>query len=71
MIAAAALAGPVGVFAQDLPQDPAPLTVGTLAPDFVLTGATRYGVLREPVRLSDFPGKTVILAFFYRARTKG
>jgi peroxiredoxin Q/BCP len=45
--------------------------VGTLAPDFALTGASRYGVLRDPVRLSDFRGKTVVLAFFYRARTKG
>ena len=45
--------------------------VGTMAPDFALTGATRYGVLRDPVHLSDFRGKTVVLAFFYRARTKG
>jgi peroxiredoxin Q/BCP len=45
--------------------------VGTLAPDFTLTGASRYGVLRDPVRLSDFRGKTVVLAFFYKARTKG
>jgi peroxiredoxin len=42
-----------------------------MAPDFVLPGATRYGVLRDPVRLSDLRGKTVVLAFFYRARTKG
>ncbi|MEO7180887.1 MAG: redoxin domain-containing protein [Gemmatimonadaceae bacterium] len=49
---------------------PAP-EVGTLAPDFTLPGATRYGTLKEPVRLSDFRGKTVVLAFFYRARTKG
>lgn len=45
--------------------------VGSTAPDFAITGATRYGVLREPVHLSDFRGKTVVLAFFYRARTKG
>jgi peroxiredoxin Q/BCP len=45
--------------------------VGAMAPDFTLTGASRYGVLRDPVRLSDFRGKTVVLAFFYRARTKG
>ena len=45
--------------------------VGALAPDFALRGATRYGVLRDSVRLSDFRGKTVVLAFFYRARTKG
>ena len=45
--------------------------VGTMAPDFALAGATRYGLLRDPVRLSDLRGNTVVLAFFYRARTKG
>jgi cytochrome oxidase Cu insertion factor (SCO1/SenC/PrrC family) len=45
--------------------------VGAVAPDFALSGATRYGVLRDSVRLSDFRGKTVVLAFFYRARSKG
>ena len=45
--------------------------VGSMAPDFTLPGATRFGTLREPVKLSDFRGKTVVLAFFYRARTKG
>jgi hypothetical protein len=50
---------------------PAPLQVGATAPDFALPGATRYGVLKDPVRLSGFKGKTVVLAFFYKARTKG
>ena len=48
-----------------------PLEVGAAAPDFTLPGATRYGVLAKPVRLSDFTGKTVVLAFFYKARTSG
>ena len=52
------------------PVYPAP-DVGSMAPDFSLPGATRYGLLRDPVRLSDYRGKTVVLAFFYRARTKG
>jgi cytochrome oxidase Cu insertion factor (SCO1/SenC/PrrC family) len=52
------------------PAEPIP-EVGTLAPDFALTGATRFGVLRDPIHLSDFRGKTVVLAFFYKARTKG
>ena len=52
------------------PVDSAP-QVGAMAPDFAIRGATRYGVLRDSVRLSDFRGKTVVLAFFYRARTKG
>ena len=45
--------------------------VGTMAPDFALPGATRYGLLRDSVHLSDFRGKTVVLAFFFKARTKG
>ncbi len=48
-----------------------PLEVGAMAPDFALSGATRYGVLRDPVRLSDFRGRTVVVAFFFRARTRG
>jgi thioredoxin-dependent peroxiredoxin len=49
----------------------APLEIGAAAPDFQLPGATRFGVLQNPVRLSDFEGKTVVLAFFPRARTRG
>jgi hypothetical protein len=48
-----------------------PLEVGAVAPDFTLPGGTRYGVLKDPIRLSDFKGKTVVLAFFFRARTRG
>ena len=48
-----------------------PLEVGQPAPDFALTGATRFGVLKDPVRLSSFRGKTVVLAFFFKARTRG
>lgn len=47
------------------------LEVGAMAPDFALPGATRYGLLEEPVRLSDYEGKTVVLAFFFRVRTRG
>lgn len=45
--------------------------VGTMAPDFSLPGATRYGLLKEPVKLSEYRGRTVVLAFFFKARTKG
>ena len=45
--------------------------VGSMAPDFALRGATRYGVLADSVRLSEYRGNTVVLAFFFRARTKG
>jgi len=53
------------------PPSPPPLEVGAVAPDFAMPGATRYGTLKPPVRLSDYKGKTVVLAFFYKARTKG
>jgi hypothetical protein len=49
----------------------AAVKVGQSAPDFQAPGATRYGLLANPVSLSDFSGKTVVLAFFYKARTKG
>jgi cytochrome oxidase Cu insertion factor (SCO1/SenC/PrrC family) len=48
-----------------------PLEVGATAPDFTLPGATRFGLLRQPVHLSDFKGKTVVVAFFFKARTRG
>jgi hypothetical protein len=73
-LASAVLAGPaVRAEAQAVPAAPSPqpLEVGAVAPDFALPGATRFGVLRDPVRLSDFHGKTVVLAFFFRSRTRG
>jgi peroxiredoxin Q/BCP len=45
--------------------------VGDVAPDFDVRGSTRYGLLRDGVRLSDFRGQTVVLAFFSRVRTRG
>jgi len=69
LMAAAAFAAPTTVQAQE--EAPKPLEIGAVAPDFELPGGTRYGVLAEPVRLSDFKGKTVVLAFFFRARSRG
>lgn len=46
-------------------------SVNDLAPNFTLNGATRYGLLKTPVTLADYRGRTVVLAFFYQARTKG
>jgi peroxiredoxin len=48
-----------------------PLAVGAVAPDFALSGATADGVLEQPVRLNDFRDQTLVIAFFYRARTRG
>ncbi|MGH7466002.1 MAG: hypothetical protein ACREK1_12550 [Longimicrobiales bacterium] len=69
LTAPAALA-PAAVTAQQ-PDVPAPLEIGAVAPDFTLPGATRHGVLREEIKLRDYAGKTVVLAFFFRARTRG
>jgi peroxiredoxin Q/BCP len=67
-IAGLALAGATPSSAQEA----SPLlAVGEMAPDFALPGATRYGDLAEPVRLSDYRGETVVLAFFFRVRTPG
>ena len=72
---AASLLGAGSLAAQQAPvaaaPSPPPLEIGAVAPDFTLPGATRYGVLKDPVKLSDFKGKTVVLAFFFKARTSG
>jgi hypothetical protein len=67
LAAGLAVAGPAGSAAA---QDSIPLAVGTKAPDFELPGATRDG-LAGPIRLSDFRDQTVVIAFFYQARTRG
>ena len=59
---AAATAQPAG--------PPAP-NVGDAAPDFTFRGITRYGSLRDPSRLSDYKGQTVVLWLFIKARTRG
>lgn len=71
MLLAAGLAAQTPAAKPAGPPPPTPLAVGTQAPDFALPGATRYGLTAQPVHLSDFKGKTVVLAFFYEARTKG
>ena len=69
---AAIVAGALAPLSWALAQEaPRVLEVGEMAPDFEVLGATRWGVLEEPVRLSDFRGKNVVLAFFYRVRTPG
>jgi peroxiredoxin Q/BCP len=64
-IAATPLAAPLAAQERSYP------AVGQAAPDFALAAATRKGVRLNPVRLGDYRGKTVVLAFFYKARTKG
>ena len=70
----AALALPVGLIGAQQTAAPPPQTgpkVGEVAPDFSLPGATRYGLLKDPVTLSGLRGRTVVLAFFVKARTRG
>ena len=72
-LTAVALAVPGWLAAQATPAVPAAAAapaVGDTAPEFVLPGATAAGAA-GPIRLSDFRGKTVVLAFFFKARTKG
>jgi peroxiredoxin Q/BCP len=77
VLAAAVLsiAVPAALAAQAQPQQqaaPAPgPQVGEMAPDFTLPAATREGVRAAPVKLSELRGKTVVLAFFPSARTRG
>lgn len=67
-IAAAAVLA-VGVACTGASQEP--LALGAAAPPFALTGATRDGVLPAKVQLADLRDKTVVIAFFYKAKTKG
>ena len=76
-LAGALLAGATGLLAAQQPQPPQPGSAafapdtGVMAPDFSLPGATRYGLLTQPVKLSELRGQTVVLAFFPKARTRG
>ena len=69
--AASLLAAGTAYAQQNAAVTPTGPSVNDVAPDFNLVGATRYGLLKTPVRLSDYRGRTVVLAFFYQARTKG
>lgn len=45
--------------------------VGEVAPEFTVRALTRDGVLAAPISLAEQRGKTVVLAFFPKARTPG
>lgn len=67
LVLALASAAPAALAAQDT----IPLKVGDVAPEFALRAATAEGVAPGLVKLSDFRDQTVVIAFFYKARTKG
>jgi hypothetical protein len=72
LVLTAALGVPAAAVGQEQQPDmPPPLEVGAVAPDFTIPGATRHGVLQEEISLRDYAGRTVVLAFFFRARTRG
>ncbi len=69
-LAFVALATAAGAQAPAAQPDAGP-KVGDVAPEFSLPGSTRDGLLGKPLRLHDFRGQVVVLAFFPKARTKG
>ena len=70
LVAAAGIARAQQPVAAGQPVDVGP-RVNDVAPNFTLAGATRYGLLNTRVSLADYRGRTVVLAFFFKARTKG
>src|SRR5262245_44554633 len=68
---ALALAAATPVSAQATQEGSVFLPVGTMAPDFAVQGGIRYGLIAQPIRLSQFRGKTVVLAFYFRVRGGG
>ncbi|MGD8494556.1 MAG: hypothetical protein PVF05_00095 [Gemmatimonadales bacterium] len=71
LLVAAGLAGAPSAAAQVADVAPEPLAVGTKAPDFTLVGADADGVLSDSIRPTDFRGHTLVIAFFFRARSSG
>jgi hypothetical protein len=61
----ALVAAPLGTAAAQATVD-----TGSVAPNFTAPGANMSGVIPS-VSLAAYKGKTVVLAFFYKARTKG
>ena len=68
LLAGGLATGPATLHAQEAAE---PLAEGMPAPGFALVAATSDGIAADPVRLSDYRGQTLVIAFFFRARTKG
>jgi thioredoxin-dependent peroxiredoxin len=68
-LVAALVAAPAALTAQ-APVDHSP-AVGDMAPDFTVPASNNGKVLAKPFKLSDYRGKTVVLAFFPKSRTSG
>lgn len=66
VLLAALLLAPAVLVAQDTGPK-----VGDMAPNFTLPAATMNGASAKPVQLSALRGRTVVLAFYPKARTSG
>ena len=53
------------------PTPPPEIEVGLVAPDFTIGVADSAGVAAKPVKLSDYRGKVVVLAFYPADRSSG
>lgn len=53
------------------PPPPAEIDIGKIAPDFTMEWADSSGPIAKPVKLSDFRGKVVVLAFYPADRSTG
>ena len=62
------------VSAPQMPAAPTPppeIEIGKIAPDFTIGVADSSGVAAKPVKLSDYRGKVVVLAFYPADRSSG
>jgi len=77
LLTGVSLAAPLSLASQQPAPPPAPppeatpLAVGADAEDFTLSAATLDGVSATPIRLRDLRDQTVVIAFFFRARSSG
>ena len=73
MLTAGLLAGTLAAFgaAPGSAQEIDLMDVGEMAPDIEFVGAAADGVMEGTRRLSEYRGETVVLAFFFKARTRG
>jgi len=71
IIAIAAVAGAATAAAPHALEAQSGPAVGAVAPDFSLPAATKDGILPQNISLAGLRGRTVVIAFFPKARTPG
>lgn len=74
-VAGIALAASLASAQQPAPAAPAPALpipeVGSIAPDFEFRAVTKAGIQTRAEKLSQYRGQTVVIWFFFKARTRG